>query len=135
MTDVQNRTMHVSGFQAGIGGNIQIRIALEEMRQRSGTATMQQIYDAVEAEMRKRNDSYRLSEQGKASLRYFVNRSAVRSGYVKRAVDGSGWQNTPEGEKFVTVSDEDSDDVPDNADLSISSNGIEYLELVRRAER
>ncbi|HEX6292887.1 MAG TPA: EVE domain-containing protein, partial [Herpetosiphonaceae bacterium] len=88
----------VTGVDAGLRGEDQIRIALQTMVTRGGEATIQQIYDAVEARMR----GQRLSEQGKASLRTFINRNAVEQGYVYPAAPGQqSWRITPEGRAAV----------------------------------
>ena len=66
---------------------------------------MADIYAAIERHMQGR----RLSFQGKASLRFFVNRVAVRAGYVYPHDPGQrdAWRITPEGRELLleTVSE------------------------------
>jgi Restriction endonuclease len=71
-----NQTL--TGTEAGLSGDDQIRIALECMIRHGGTATTPQLYEALEAKL----DGRHLSVQGKASLRFFVNTIAVQAGYV-----------------------------------------------------
>jgi len=89
----------VTGYQVGLTADEQIVIGLRSMVDHGGQATMQQIYDAVEARLNGR----RLSEQGRASLRRLINSAAVQAGYVyphDRA--NPGWRITPEGKEFLT---------------------------------
>jgi Restriction endonuclease len=95
-----NEVQCVTGFEAGLSGDEQIRIALQRIIERGGEARMTDIYDAVEDRLRPTGCS--LSEQGRHSLRFFVNRVAVQAGYVyphDRA--NPGWRITPEGREFV----------------------------------
>lgn len=63
-----------TGNEFGLSGDDQIRIALEEMVARGGAASTPEIYKAVERRMA----PTRLSDQGRASLRFFVNRIGVK---------------------------------------------------------
>lgn len=95
-----NEVRRVTGFEAGLSGDEQIRIALQRMIERGGEVQMTDIYDAVEDRLRP--TACGLSDQGRASLRFFVNRVAVQAGYVyphDRA--HPGWRITPEGREFV----------------------------------
>jgi hypothetical protein len=89
----------VTGFEAGLSGDDQIRIALREIADRGGTAQMADIYAAVERQMQGR----RLSHQGGASLRFFVNRVAVRAGYIypHDPTQRDAWRITPEGRELL----------------------------------
>ena len=71
-------TSEATGADAGLSGEDQIRIALEAMLANGGSAATQALYDALEAKMAGK----KLSQQGKSSLRYFVNKIAVEQGYV-----------------------------------------------------
>ena len=84
----------VTGSEAGISGDEQIRIALQAIVENGGIAQIQQIYAAVEAVLKERG--FRLSKQGKASLRFFVNKVAVEAGYVyPHDQRKRGWRITP----------------------------------------
>ena len=90
----------LTGFDAGLSGDDQIRIALQRMIERGGEAQMPDIYEAVEARIRP--NGFALSRQGRASLRFFVNRVAVQAGYVyPHDKANPGWRITPEGRDFV----------------------------------
>ena len=71
-------TTELTGFAAGLSGDEQIRIALRTIDANGGEAMMSQIYEAVTAKMSPNG----LSAQGRASLRFFVNRVAFRAGYI-----------------------------------------------------
>lgn len=96
--NIANDNLLVTGAEAGLTGDEQIRIALQTMLANGGEASMQQIYEAVETRLLGR----RLSEQGKASLRTYVNREAVAAGYTYPYDKSSpGWKITPEGREFA----------------------------------
>ena len=106
MTDVQQSASYeeLTAYDAGIAGMEQIRIALRMMRQQSDKSiTMQQVYDRVEQEMKRINPTYRLSKQGRATLRYLVNSVAVNSGYARPNEDYSEWHITKDGEIFLDL--------------------------------
>jgi hypothetical protein len=87
-----------TGFEAGLTGEEQIKIALQTIVANNGKADMQQIYKAVESQMA---GAY-LSEQGKASLRFFINKVAVKAGYVySHNKKDPGWRITPEGKEYL----------------------------------
>ena len=90
----------ITGAEAGLNGDAQIRIALQAIDANGGIAPISMLYSTVEQQM----NGAKLSEQGKASLRYFVNRVAVQAGYLYPA-DPSvpGWRITPEGRAFLGV--------------------------------
>jgi hypothetical protein len=88
----------MTGVEAGLSSNDQMRIALEAIIDNGGTAQIADIYAAVERQM----GNAVLSEQGKASLREYVNRKAVNAGYIYShdpAVEG--WRITQAGKEFV----------------------------------
>lgn len=97
-----------TGSEAGIPGDEQIRIALRRIIARGGEAQMADLYDALEEHLRPLG--FTLSDQGRASLRFFVNRVAVEAGYVY-AHDKShpGWRITPEGHEFAASAPEASE--------------------------
>lgn len=87
-----------SAAQAGLTANEQVRIALNTMVANGGTATTNDIYAAVEARMAPDT----LSQQGRATLRAYINRDAVRAGFIEDHVKGAaGWTITPEGREFI----------------------------------
>jgi hypothetical protein len=63
----------ITGAEAGMSGQEQIRIALQAMADQGGEATIQQVYDALGAAL---GADRQLSQQGKDSLRSFINRDA-----------------------------------------------------------
>lgn len=65
---------------AGIDSERQIQIALQAMYKYGGEATIEQIYEEVQRSMPL--DAV-LSEQGRATLRSLINRTAVEQGYVE----------------------------------------------------
>lgn len=84
----------VTGREAGLSGDDQIRFALQEIIRRGGMAETRDLYDAIESALAPRG--MRLSEQGKASLRNFINTVAVQAGYVHRHD-----RNAPDGESLL----------------------------------
>lgn len=96
---------YVTGSEAGLSGAEQIRIALETMAQQGGVATTSQIIEAVESVLANHDPLMRLSDQGRASLRFFINKVAVDAGYVyKHDSRGPGWRITPKGHDWVVAS-------------------------------
>lgn len=90
----------VTGFDAGLSGDEQIRIALKRIIERGGEAQMPDINDAIEDRLRPKGCA--LSDQGRASLRFFVNRVAVQAGYIyPHDRDRPGWRITSKGQEFV----------------------------------
>jgi hypothetical protein len=89
-----------TGFEAGLSGDEQIRVALRRVIERGGEAQMADLYDALEECVRPLG--FTLSDQGRASLRFFVNRVAVEAGYVyPHDKNRPGWRITPEGREFA----------------------------------
>src|SRR5262245_1372750 len=95
-----NTTDGVTGFEAGLSGDEQIRIALQEIVASGGSAPMADLYAAVERRMAGRKLSY----QGRASLRFFINRVAVRAGYIypHDPAQRDAWRITPEGRELLS---------------------------------
>jgi hypothetical protein len=90
----------VTAYEAGISGDEQVRIALETILAKGGIAQTSDIYKVVESRLLKQG--LRLSKQGKASLRFYVNRVAVRAGYVLPYEKGNpGWRITPKGRTYL----------------------------------
>lgn len=97
---VTQQLRQATGFEAGISGDEQIRIVLRRIIARGGEAQMADLYDALEEQMRSRD--FTLSDQGRASLRFFVNRVAVEAGYVyAHDKNRPGWRIAPEGREFA----------------------------------
>lgn len=90
---------YVKGTDVGLSGKKQIQIALIAIHNKGGKAEMKDIYDEVE------NHIYpnKLSEQGKASLRFFVNKIAVNNGLIyKHDPSNKGWVATKKGLQSVS---------------------------------
>ncbi len=95
----------VTGSDAGLSGNEQIRLALREIIRRDGSAPMGALYEPVERALAARGLS--LSEQGKASLRFFINKVAVEAGYVDpHDPSRPGWHVTATGRAFAEAEEE-----------------------------
>lgn len=95
-----SETRAVTGFEAGLSGDDQVRIALEKIAAHGGLAQTRDIYEAVEAVINPRG--FTLSEQGRSSLRFFVNKVAVDAGYVHpHDREAPGWRITAQGRDFV----------------------------------
>jgi len=93
----------VTGSEAGLSGDEQIRIALRRIIKRGGEAQMADLYDALETYVQAQGFS--LSLQGRASLRRCVNRDAITLGYIEpHDPNRPGWRITPEGRKFMEIS-------------------------------
>lgn len=94
-----------TGSEFGLSGNDQIRIALVTISKERGVATMRDIVAAVEQALVERDPQCRLSKQGKASLRFFVNKVAVDAGYIyKHNPRRNGWTITPKGQALIASS-------------------------------
>lgn len=94
-----------TGNDAGISGDEQIRLILRELVRRGGRAKTGELYPAVETTMNAKG--FTLSEQGKASLRFFINKVAVDAGYVHpHDRSDPGWRLTESGREFAEFSDQ-----------------------------
>lgn len=92
----------VTGNQAGLSGDEQIKIALKTIVENSDIAEMKLIYSAVNEQLKK--DNKELSEQGKANLRFYVNKVAVKAGFIyPHDKENPGWRITPEGKEFIKI--------------------------------
>jgi hypothetical protein len=113
-----------TGAEVGLTGDEQIKIALQTIIKHGGKATIEEIYHDVEAEM----NGFVLSDQGKASLRSSINRTAVEKKYVYPHDDyAPGWRITPLGRQYV----EDSlisDDVEEEEVISDAADEIAIKE-------
>ncbi|MCI0690957.1 DUF262 domain-containing protein [candidate division KSB1 bacterium] len=110
----------VTAADAGFSGDDQIKIALQTMVEKGGKASMEEIYQNIEARM----NGYVLSQQGKASLRAFINKTAVEKNYVYPYDEKHpGWRITPEGRRYVDES-RDSEDVEQEETLSDDLNEL-----------
>jgi hypothetical protein len=90
MADLQE----VTGFEAGLTGDQQIQIALKEIVDKGGTATIAELYEPLEGYLNEKGQT--LSYQGKSSYRFFINTVAVEAGYIYRYDrDHPGWRITP----------------------------------------
>lgn len=88
----------LTGAQAGLSSETQIRIALKAIIENGGTAPMSKLYEAVEQQM----NGAALSEQGKASLRNYVNKVATEAGLVfPHDSNSPGWRITADGREFI----------------------------------
>jgi len=100
--------VEVTGVEAGLSGDAQVRIALQKIDSNGGVAQMSEIYTAVESRL----NGKKLSKQGKASLRYFVNYEAVKAGYLyPYDRNNLGWHITTEGREFVRSDENTSEQV------------------------
>ena len=88
-----------TGADAGLSGDDQVRIALRAIAENGGVAMMCDIYEAVEAVLNPKG--FTLSEQGRASLRFYVNKVAVNAGYLHpHDKESPGWRLTSQGHEF-----------------------------------
>jgi hypothetical protein len=89
-----------TGFDAGLSGDDQIRLVLQRIVDRGGEAEMADLYAAVEDRLGPMGLT--LSDQGRASLRFFVNNVAVKAGYLHpHDRTNPGWRITAEGREFA----------------------------------
>jgi hypothetical protein len=91
----------LTGNDAGLTRDEQIRIVLREMIRRGGEAKISELYMAVDAVLRPRGMT--LSHmQGKATLRNYVNKVAVQAGYIcPYDTAAPRWRITPAGRKWA----------------------------------
>lgn len=100
--------VEVTGAEAGLSSDDQIRTALQKIEANGGRAEMPDIYEAVE----QRLGGQRLSQQGKASLRRLVNYEAVQAGYLHPYDrNNPGWYITTEGREFLRSDEHASEQV------------------------
>ena len=112
----------IKGTDVGLSGDDQLRLALKAILKNGGVAEMQDIYEAVNTELRTYNSQ--LSTQGQASLRFFVNKVGVQAGYIYPFdKKNPGWRVTPEGRQFIQTID-DSEQLA----LNINTETVEKVE-------
>lgn len=112
----------VTAAEAGLGGDEQVKIALQTIVENGGTARMNQIYDAVNHRLNANN--CKLSSQGEASLRFYVNRVAVKAGYIyPYDKNHPGWKITPQGRDFLVDNGVESEIVV-NIDTQVEEKAV-----------
>lgn len=105
--------------EAGLSANSLIRIALATMASNDGVASMAMIYDAAERAM----EPDVLSPQGRATLRTYVNRDAVKAGFIAPYDKSNpGWHITAEGREYLKVQ---ADDELDDDEKVTDDEGLE----------
>ncbi len=92
----------VTGTEAGLSGDDQIKIILNYIHANNGVAQMNELYSVLEEKL----DGKKLSDQGRASLRFFVNKVAVRAGFIHPYdKTNPGWRITKEGIDYIQNAD------------------------------
>lgn len=87
-----------TGVEAGLSGEKQILIALQEIIDRGGTAYMVDMYWAIEESL----ENVTLSDQGRASLRRCINSNAVKAGFIyPYDKKNPGWRITQKGRRYI----------------------------------
>lgn len=127
----------VTGTEAGFSGDDQIKIVLNYIFNNNGVAQTKELYSALESKL----SGKKLSEQGKASLRFFVNKVAVQAGFIQPYdKENPGWRITKEGIDYiqnadiseVTINTETNEE---ETSLSNSARGLSFekyiLELLK----
>lgn len=127
----------VTGTEAGFSGDDQIKIVLNYIYSNNGIAQTKELYSALESKL----NGKKLSDQGKASLRFFVNKVAVQAGFIQPYdKDNPGWRITKEGIDYiqnadiaeVTINTETNEE---ETSLSNSARGLSFekyiLELLK----
>lgn len=90
----------MSAAEAELDRNEVVRICLRQMIAAGGSATTAELYAAVEENM----GGATLSANGRACVREYVNRYAVRAGLVlPHSPDRPGWHITAEGRELVAA--------------------------------
>lgn len=127
----------LTGNEAGLSGEEQIAIIMKYINSNSGKAEMKELYPVLEQYM----NGNKLSEQGKASLRFFVNGVAVKAGLIyPHDKNNPGWFLTPVGREYAE--NEPTNEITINTDtdkeevvLSNSARGLAFelysLELLK----
>ena len=83
-----------TGADFGLSGDDQVLLVVRHIAEQGGRAEISELYDAIEANL----DGNTLSEQGRSSLRFFVNKVAVEKGYLKPYDPATpGWHLTEQG--------------------------------------
>jgi hypothetical protein len=93
----------VTGAEVGLTGEDQITICLAEMMQLGRAAETTELYAAVERHL----SGNTLSEQGRSSLRNFINKTSVARGWVEPHDPAHpGWRITATGRAKIIEADE-----------------------------
>ena len=88
----------MTGAEYGLSGEDQIRIVARYIAQHGGVARMRDLYRALEDEM----EGHVLSDQGRSSLRFFVNEVAVDRGWIQPFDrHNPGWRLTSAGYRLI----------------------------------
>ncbi len=83
-----------TGSDFGLSGDDQVALVVRRIAEQGGSAEMPDLYDTVEAQL----GGNKLSEQGRSSLRFFVNKVAVEKGYLEPHDSANpGWHLTEKG--------------------------------------
>ena len=83
-----------TGSDFGLSGDDQVALVVRRIAEQGGSAEMPDLYDTVEAQL----GGNKLSEQGRSSLRFFVNKVAVEKGYLEPHDPANpGWHLTEKG--------------------------------------
>jgi hypothetical protein len=118
---------YLTGTHANLTGDDQIKIALRKIIAQNGVAEIKDIYPAIEKQM----GGNRLSKQGKASLRFFINKVAVDAGLVlPYDKNNPGWHITVKGKDYVNYANDEKENVIDletNLEEAIASNSARGL--------
>jgi len=92
----------VTGAEAGLSGEDQIKIILDYLKSNNGIAQTKEFYPAIEKHL----NGKKLSPQGKASLRFYVNKVAVQAGFIfPYDKENPGWRITKEGIDYIENQD------------------------------
>ena len=90
-----------TGYEFGLSGEDQILLVVRHMAEHDGRAQMSELYGAVEASL----GGNTLSEQGRSSLRFFVNEVAVEKGFIQPHDPANpGWRLTEKGWGLASIS-------------------------------
>ncbi len=86
----------MTGAGFGLSGDQQILICLHHLAKNGGSAPIGELYSAVERQMQ----PCRLSDAGRTSLRFFINKKAVEEGWVHPGYRGQdAWRITEKGRR------------------------------------
>ena len=124
MSESPHTLSPVTGSEAGLSGDAQIRIALRRIADCGGIAQTRDIYDALDEALNP--SGLKLSDQGRASLRFFINRVAVEAGYVHpHEKDSPGWRITALGRELLSSNEpavETAIDIDSGTEQTVESN-------------
>lgn len=115
----------MTGAEADLNAERQLQIALRCMVDRGGAADIKQIYEAIQHHM---PHGVTLSQQGKDTLRAYVNRTAKEKGWVEPFDPEDGrWRITPEGRAYLDEVEPDlgvelENEIPGEIEDNVSEN-------------